>query len=208
LSYVRKWLGLLIVIIATAWWLTGTGPAAGDLRRFDPDAVANAETAMWKSYYSRQRLRLFAQLVQLLRDQYGQPAPAAVRTAYHAARAAATFQSGTSRQEYEKALPQLVSYYRRLLPPGADLDETARLELEWWILHRERKPELVTTLAELQAKIYSVPAAKFQEHAVLRAEAMTIRDRESGKGALTDDDWRQIESLLRLSWRSLHTAVN
>ena len=60
-------------------------------------------------------LRLFAQLVFLLRDQYGQPGPAAVRSAYHAARA------------------------------GADMDRIVRLELEWWILHRERKPELMAT---------------------------------------------------------------
>ena len=57
----------MIVIGAFLWWIALMGPA-GDLRKFDPDAVAAAETAMWRSYYSRERMRLFIQLVQLLRE--------------------------------------------------------------------------------------------------------------------------------------------
>ena len=207
LAVMRRWIAALIVIGALLWWITGTGPA-GDLRKFDPEAVAAAETAMWRSYYSRERMRLFIQLVQLLREQYRQPAPKAILTAFHAARAASTFQSGHSRAEYERALPDLVDYFSRLLPPGADLEPVARLELEWWILHRERHPRLAPALAELQAAIYSLPAEKFREHAALRAEAMIIRDRRAERGELTEEDWRQINDLLRRSWRSLHAAVN
>ncbi len=48
----------------------------------------------------------------------------------------------------------------------------ARAELEWWIAHRERRPDLPATLA-----------------------------------AITDEDWRRIESWLDESWSSLHDAV-
>jgi len=49
------------------------------------------------------------------------------------------FQSVHSRAEYEKALPDLVVYYRHLLPPGGDLKGVSRQEHEWRILHRARR---------------------------------------------------------------------
>ena len=42
-----------------------------DLRRFDPDEVARLETSMWRSYYSRERVKLYRELGELLRRQYG-----------------------------------------------------------------------------------------------------------------------------------------
>ncbi len=40
------------------------------MREFDPDEVARLETAMWRSYYEKQRVSLFNQLAELLRTQY------------------------------------------------------------------------------------------------------------------------------------------
>ena len=45
-------------------------PRPRRMREFDPDEVARLETAMWRSYYERQRLSLFRQLTELLRTQY------------------------------------------------------------------------------------------------------------------------------------------
>lgn len=96
---------------------------------------------MWKSYYSHERLRMFGQLAELLRTQYHLSFWTSRVGAYHAARAAVVFQAGHGRQDYERALPGLVLYYRLILKNSStpfDVEKVARAELEWWIVHRER----------------------------------------------------------------------
>jgi hypothetical protein len=80
-------------------------PRTTHLREFDPDEVARLETAMWRSYYEKQRLRLFNQLSELLRTQYHMPLIRSNATTYYAANAAFVFKQGTQRGDYEKALP-------------------------------------------------------------------------------------------------------
>lgn len=92
-----------------------------------------------------------------------------------------------------------------------DPDRAARLELEWWIIHRQRAMhapgDLDRALAELQAEIYKVPVERLMEHGRLRAEAMTIRDTKAEAGGVTETDWAKIGELLSTSWRSLAVAV-
>ncbi|MCA1574140.1 MAG: hypothetical protein LC770_06300 [Acidobacteria bacterium] len=189
-------------------------PRPTDIRRFDPNEVARLDTAMWRSYYKRERLRLFLQLGQLLRTQYHLPFWKSIAVAYHAARAAFMFKDGSSRAEYERALPNLIDFYAAIHEASStpfDVSEVARRELEWWIVHRERRHPagaLERALAETAAAMYRMPAERMMEHARLRAEAMLIRDREAEDGDVTEEDWRRIEELLHDSWRSLHTMVN
>jgi hypothetical protein len=189
-------------------------PRTAHLREFDADEVARLETAMWRSYYERQRLRLFNQLSELLRTQYNMPLVRSNQVAYYAANAAFVFKKGNQRADYEKALPDLIKFYqalRKLSDIPFDPDRAARLELEWWIIHRERARhspgELDLALAELQAEIYRVPIERLLEHGRLRAEAMTIRDTKAEAGGVSEADWAQIDKLLHESWRSLSTAV-
>lgn len=186
-----------------------------DIRGFDPDEVARLETAMWRAYYSRERVKLYAELGELLRRQYGFSYWKSQAVAYHAARAAFVFKDGKSRADYERALPDLVSFYQEIREAsGSDFDprRAAQLELEWWIVHRQRAEhapdDLPDALAALAAEIYRVPAARLEEHARLRAEAMRIRDDKAAQGGVTEDDWARIDQLLHASWRSLHRAVN
>ncbi len=60
--------GMGAVVVADLW-----GPRTTSLRQFDPEDVAWKETEMWRSYYGRERLRLFNQLAALLRRQYRLP---------------------------------------------------------------------------------------------------------------------------------------
>lgn len=191
------------------------GPRTTDIRSFDADEVARLETAMWRSYYDRQRVRLFFELAELLRTEYRMPYLRSNAVAYRAAKAAFVFKDGTSRAEYERALPDLVAFYREIRAVSStpfDVENAARLELEWWIVHRERQQhdpnDLVVALANLAAEIYQQPADRFMEHARLRAEAMTIRDTKAAAGGVTGEDWARIDALLHDSWRSLHGAVN
>jgi hypothetical protein len=190
-------------------------PVCTDLRDFAPDVVARMDTDMWRSYYDKERLQLFNQLAFLLRRQYRMPVARSYVVAFHAAKAAFVFKDGKSRADYEKALPDLVRYYqaiRNVSRTPFDVPRAAALELEWWIVHRERKhhqpDKLDRALSNLAAEVYQLPAEKFAEHARHRAEAMTIRDDRAEIGKLSDADWEQINQLLRKSWMSLWREVN
>jgi hypothetical protein len=208
---------LTIAIAAVAIWLTVDlkRPISSNLRQFDPQEVAKLDTEMWRSYYGKERLKLFNQLALLLRRQYHMPMVRSYVVAFHAAQAAFVFKDGKGRPDYERALPDLLVYYqaiRNVSQTPFDVHRAAALELEWWIVHRERRRhsqgDLDRALADLAAELYQVPVAKFSEHGRYRAEAMAIRDDQSEKGPLSEEDWNRINDLLRRSWSSLWHAVN
>lgn len=189
-------------------------PQTTRMRDFDPDEVARLETAMWRSYYEKHRLLLFNQLTELLRTQYHMPPVRSNLVAFYATKAAFVFKDGKQRSDYEKALPDLVKFYaavRKMSDIPFDVDRAARLELEWWIIHRQRAQhapgDLEKALADLQAEIYHVPVDRLIEHGRLRAEAMTIRDTKAESGGVTEADWARINELLKESWGSLAKAV-
>ena len=206
---------LVLVLLAAAYVAYDVlAPRHSKMRDFNPDEVARLETAMWRSYYDRKQVALYNQMTELLRSQYNLPLVRSNVVAYEAARAAFVFKDGHNRADYEKALPNLVSFYtsiRKVSDIPFDIDRAARLELEWWIIHRERKThrpgDLDRALAELAAELYRIPVERATEHARLRAEAMTIRDNKAENGGVTEKDWAKIDELLHESWRSLKEAV-
>jgi len=215
----RKKVVLAVVVVAAgaATWIAIDlwKPVSSDLRSFDPKAVARLDAEMWRSYYDREQLKLFNQLGFLLRQQYGIPFARSYVLAFHAAKAAVVFKDGNNRADYERALPDLITYYsaiRKISDTPFDVNRAAALELEWWIIHRERSrhPEgdLDRALANLAAEVYQLPADKFAEHARYRAEAMILRDDRAEAGDLSEADWGHINELLRHSWLSLWRAVN
>ncbi|MBX7221203.1 MAG: hypothetical protein K1Y36_14740 [Blastocatellia bacterium] len=204
---------VLLVLVAFVVDLNRT-PAC-DIREFDANEVARLDTAMWRSYYDRQKLLLFRQLTELLRTQYRFSYSKSNTVAYHAAKAAFVFKDGHNRAEYERALPELQAFYREIQSISSrpfDADQVAKLELEWWIIHRERAKhqggELEGALADAAGAIYQMPPERFAEHARLRAEAMHIRDAKAAQGGVTEADWKRIDELLHQSWQSLWKAVH
>src|SRR5262249_44840020 len=101
---------------------------------------------------------------------------------------------------------------RNISTTDFDVGQAARLELEWWIVHRERAKyepgDLARALANASSAVYNVPAERLMEYGDLRAKAMEIRDNQAETGGVSEDDWERIDDLLHGSWRSLHTAVN
>lgn len=212
-----RWL-LLASFCALALWVVRdlTDRTRHDLRNFDGHEVARLETGMWRSYYDHQRLSLFLQLSELLRRQYHLPFWQSNIAAWHAARAAVVFQRGHGRADYTLALPDLERFYsmiQRHSRTSFHVDNVARLELEWWIVHRERAhhppADLELSLAQLQAAIYRRPVGQFEDHAKARADAMLLRDaRAEQAGSPSEDDWRRIGALLDRSWVGLQTVVS
>jgi len=206
-----------IVLVFLVGWIAFDlyTPHKVDIREFDTDEVARLDTAMWRSYYSRQRLQLYRELTELLQKQYKLRFWRRQLLAFYAAKAAFVFKDGKNRVEYEKALPDLEKFYneiRDISSTDFDAKQAAKLELEWWIVHRERKNyqpgDLSKALAETAAAVYKRPPESFAEHADLRADAMEIRDTKAETGGVTEEDWARIDDLLHRSWRSLHHAVN
>lgn len=215
--FLRILLGLLIAAVLLGIWIAFDiyTPHKVDIRQFDPDEVARLDTAMWRSYYSRQRLQMYSELTELLEKQYKLRFWRRQLVAYYAAKGAFVFKDGKSRADYEKALPDLEKFYaeiRDVSTTDFDARRAAELEVEWWIVHRERKKyqpgDLARALAVTAAEIYRMPVEKFIEHGRLRAEAMEIRDTKAEAGGVTEEDWQKIDELLHQSWRSLHSAVN
>lgn len=201
--------------VALLWMVLDLSiPRRHSLRDFDPHAVARLETDMWRSYYDHHRVDLFLELVRLLRSQYHLSPTRSCLAAYQAAHAAVVFQRGKDRAQYEEALPALSTYYsmiRAASDSPFDAQRAARLELEWWIIHRQRAQhapgDLVEALAALQAEIYREPAERFREHGQARADAMILRDEKSESGGVSDRDWERIQDLLDRSWVSLKTQI-
>lgn len=188
------------------------GPMRTDIRVFDPEAVARLDTQMWRAYYAKKPLPLYLELAQLLREEFHFPPLRSFAIAARAARAAFVFQQGHDRADYAKALPDLLAYYaaiRRVSATPFDVRKTAELELEWWIVHRDRDPEaLARALANGAAALYEAPADSLMEYGRLRTDAMVIRDAGGDGGRVVSEaDWARIESDLRGSWGSLARVV-
>lgn len=208
---------LLISFILFMAWITIDLriPIKTDIRQFDPKVVAHLDTEMWRSYYDRKPLKLFFQLGALMRKQFNAPFWRSQIMSYQAAKAAFVFKDGKQRSDYKKALPYLHKYYtiiNKMSKTSFDVQKAAELELEWWIVHRQRAQhqggDLEQALAESAAVIYNISPTQVNEYAQFRANAMDIRDSEQEKDGVSEAEWQQIADLLNQSWQALHISVN
>jgi hypothetical protein len=168
-------------------------PRHPDLRAFD--AMAHSETTMWRHYYEKRYLWLFADLYDNSRAQYGFSPWDSVRIAAAAARAARAFQPSTSRSGAQAALPFLEEYFGLLAPAtpvALGIEAAARAELDWWQARRE--------------SVTPLDSEELREAGVLRAEAMAFRD--ARRGAIVDADWSAIETRLTAAYEILKREVS
>ena len=182
---------------------------------FDPDRLADLETAMWKAYYRRQPARLFGLLIQGLREQAHASWPRALAAAFFLTRGAAGFARAAG--DYERFAPDIARGYRLLgLPPDVDAVEVGRRELRWWVVRREiglaAGAAAGEAITRLYAAIYSLPESRAAEAGRLRGEAAEVRDRGAsedpeGPRARGPAYWPEVARLLRQSYRELHAAL-
>lgn len=213
----KIFIGLMVIGVLLGIWIVFDlyRPHKVDIREFDADEIARLDTEMWRSYYAKERLKMFSQLTEVLEKQYKLPFWRRQLMAYYAAKSAFVFKDGKSREDYEKALPDLRKFYseiRDISTTEFEVERVAKTELEWWIIHRDRKKyqegDLANALAEAASAIYNVPKEKLLEYGKFRADAMKIRDDKAEQGGVTEEDWQKIDELLHNSWRSLHKNVN
>lgn len=215
--FFRAFLVLFITGILLGIWIVIDlyRPHKVDIREFDADEIARLDTEMWRSYYAKERLKMFSQLTEVLAKQYKLPFWRRQLMAFYAAKSAFVFKEGKERADYEKALPDLQKFYseiHNISTTNFDVENAAKRELEWWIIHRDRKKyeegDLAKALAESAAAIYNIPSGNFLEYGKFRADAMKIRDDKAEQGGVTEEDWQKIDELLHKSWNSLHKTIN
>ncbi|WP_140976479.1 hypothetical protein [Bradyrhizobium guangdongense] len=187
-------------------------PRRADLRAFDPAGMARLETAMWRDYYDKRYGALFYHLYESTRTQFGFSPLRSLHIAFAAANAAQLFQPTRSRAEADAALPPLIVYYWDLAsaaPVGFDVEEAARLELDWWQARREAiAPQTYgLTIARVTSLTYGKSADDegIKQFGTLRAEAMALRDARGS--AITDADWADIEAMLGKAYQALKESV-
>lgn len=168
---------------------------------------------VWRDYYDKRYAALFFHLYDSTRTQFGFSPLKSLQIALSAAGAARTFQPTRSRREADAALPALVAYYRDFAPaaPGVfDVEEAARLELDWWQARREAVSprEYGLTIARVAALTYGKSAddSAIRQFGMARAEAMAFRDARGG--AIAAADWAKIESQLGEAYRPLKASVS
>jgi hypothetical protein len=210
-----RWVGVALGLAIVAVILYDLyGPQRGHLADFDPAVVARLETAMWRSRQAADDGTLFRLNAERLRAQYHLPFLRSYSAAYAMARAAYLFDRGRARSEYERVVPHLTSYFaaiQRVDRADFDPSRVARLELEWWIVRRqrtERPPEdLEMAIAAVDGAMYDVSPELLVSHAQLRAEALAVRDAGTSVGGVQAVNWQQVEELLRESWVALKNVV-
>lgn len=209
----RKKIIWLLLFLLIAWITIDINYAfKTDIHTIDAAETARLDGAMWKSYYEKKPVKLFMQSAQLMRNQFHFPFWRSYQVSYYAAKAAFVFKDGTNRNDYAKALPYLQKYYghiNEISNTAFNADTAAASELEWWIIRRERQQhppqEWEEWLCKTASVMYHIPAAKFNDYAHLRVEAMLLRDEKGGN--ITEADWQKIDSLLLQAWQAFGKAV-
>ena len=206
-------ISLWILLLLAAWiGIDIFYPFKRDIRKINAEETARMETAMWRSYYEKKKVKLFLQSARLMRKEFHFPFWRSHRVAYYAAKAAFVFKDGQNRDDYEKALPYLEKYYgliNSISTVSFNTDSAAKTELEWWIIRRERDKhppaEWEKWLALTASVMYHLPADSFREYARLSVQAMLLRD-EKGD-AIKEEDWQKINEISLQAWRSFATAL-
>jgi hypothetical protein len=188
------------------------------MRAFDPLAVGGWECRAWETYYRREWAAFLWASVSLVRSAFGMSWPRTLVGAWLVLRANQVWAPYPD-NDPEAARRLMTRFYQLLRKStGAHLDpgRAARLEVEWWRIHRElqhrgdgESEPLALALRDLYAYSYSVDAAEVYRAAALRAEAMDVSDRWVESGCRADDPELDRErALLVRSYAALLAAVH
>ncbi len=169
------------------------------MRDFDPIRLGSYEADAWVAYYQRHWGMFLRASLGLVREGFGLPGPATVRGAWLVMRANQKWAPYPD-NDPDAARAYMRRFYALVAARNGesfDLDEAARLEVEWWRRHRQLQREstdgstvtlddLTDGLADLYAHVYAVPADQVRPAAAHRAAAMEISDAWVADGARPD----------------------
>jgi hypothetical protein len=157
-------------------------------RAFDPRLVGSLETTAWVTYYRHEWLPFLRAAVALTRHTFGLPWPETLRGAWLVLRANQLW-APYPNNDPDGARAAMQRFYTLVKDRhGEEFDPAtaARLEVEWWRVHREHQHDgsgdaderpLIEALTALYAYVYGANEAAVRPAAAFRAEAMRYSDR-------------------------------
>jgi hypothetical protein len=128
--------------------------------------MADLERAVWVAYYRRRWLKLLVAAVGLVRAGLGMSWPRTTRAAWFALHAIQLWAppSGNDPERAREYMRRFYALVKASHGQPRDPAESARLEIEWWHIHRVAQQaatgisdELVDALARLYAFVFAVP---------------------------------------------------
>jgi hypothetical protein len=165
------------------------------MRSFDPRRVGRLECTTWVTYYRHEWLRFLGAALALTRHTFALSWPATLWGAWLVLRANQAWAPYPA-NDPDRARRCMRSFYELVVRrhgESFDVDEAARLEVEWWRIHRELQREhsggetaLVDALAALYSHVYAVPKDAVAPAARERALAMRYSDEWVEHGRLLD----------------------
>jgi len=197
----------------------------GRLRSFDPARVADLEFRAWVGYYLRDWPGVLRASIGLVRAGFGMDWARTLHGAWLVLRANQLW--APEDNDPDGARRCMRRFYGLLKisygQPG-DVAEAARLEVDWWRVHRERQHaaqpmggqstggdpgELAGALTRLYTFLYDEPEAAVRPAAVYRTEAMDLSDQWVAEGCRPDSPLlaREHAALVR-SYAALLAAVH
>jgi hypothetical protein len=187
-------------------------------RSFDPSRIAGLECAAWVAYYQRRWLRLLVVTVGLIRAGLGMSWLWTVRAAWFALRAIQLWAPipGNDPERARRCMRRFYTLIKAAYGHPRDPAESARLEVEWWRVHRlaaQAVPgagdELVDALARLYAFVFGVAESDVRLAAAHRCRAMEICDRWVAQGRHRNSPLLAVErAALVRSYAALHAAIH
>ncbi|MGE5829139.1 MAG: hypothetical protein ACM30G_12385 [Micromonosporaceae bacterium] len=160
---------------------------------FDPVRLGEHEAAAWVAYYQHRWAALLRAAMGMVRVGFGLSWLATLRGAWLVLRANQAW-APYPENDPDRARALMRRFYALVTAATGerfDLDEAARLEIEWWRVHRYLQREapdgstrsLAEAVAALYAHVYRRPIEEMLPAAAHRAAAMRISDAwvEAGK---------------------------
>ena len=189
------------------------------MRTFDPCRLGAAECDAWVGYYLRRWFTFLSAAVRMVRVGFGMPWPHTLYGAWLVLRANQLW-APVPDNDPDGARATMRRFYAlvaRTNGEAYDVDEAARLEVEWWRVHRhlqrdapdEDRRTLDDALTALYAHVYGVAPETVRPAAEQRAEAARISDRWVDDGCDPESPALPAErAMLVRSYAALLAAVH
>jgi hypothetical protein len=198
----------MLATAVIAYMLTAPPRGPRSIKQFDPGRVAAFELRTWQAYNAGNRLRLFAVMTMMLREQDHYSWIVAAAAAFDLARAELRFRQVQSNDDrVVRSLEAVYAHAQSWLHADFDPAAVAHAELAWWVASRAADADGTEHAGDLMADeyaiVYGTPRDLVIEAAQLRAEAAALRDARTLR-----PDWTAIGRLLEASYASLSRALS
>jgi len=168
------------------------------LRSFDPVRVADLEFRAWVAYYRRDWAGVLRASTGLVRTGFGMDWVRTAHGAWLVLRANQLWAPANNDPDgARRCMRRFYGLLKISYGEPRDVAEAARLEVDWWRVHRQRQhavqrsggdpaDELVGALTRLYSFLYGEPDEAVRPAAVHRTEAMDLSDRWVAEGCRPD----------------------